>query len=59
MSGDYADLSATHSLIELRRRNENRNESDKNSEDGCGEGTMINVDTFIRRPLRDSLNNNS
>jgi hypothetical protein len=59
MSGDDADLSAAHSLIELRRRNESRNESDKNSKDGCGKGTTINVDTFIRHPLRDSLNNNS
>jgi hypothetical protein len=59
MSGDKADLSAAHSLIELRRRNESRNESDENSKDGCGKGTTINVDTFIKRPLRDSLNNNS
>jgi hypothetical protein len=58
MSGDDADLSAAHSLIELKRRNESRNESDKNSKDGCGKGTMI-VDTFIRPSLRDSLNNNS
>jgi hypothetical protein len=43
----------------LRRRNESRNESDKKSEDGCGEGTTINVDTFIRHPLRDNSNNNS
>ncbi len=59
MSGNDADLSAAHSLIELRRRNESRNESDKNSEDGCGKSTTIDVDTFIRRPLRDSSNNNS
>jgi hypothetical protein len=58
MSGDDADLSAAYSLILLRRRNESRNESNENSKDGCRKSTTINVDTFIRCPLRDSSNNN-
>jgi hypothetical protein len=58
MLSNAVHLMVSHSLIDLRRGNGSGKESiDKNSVDGCGNGTAINKVSYkSRRPIRDKSN---